>query len=114
MAKPRMDLSAFGKLLEEHDGDVLREEIRVLSHARMETEVAGLMGAERHQRTAYRNGNRTRNWDTQMRTIELAKEVRPGTYFPPLLQPRRAEHALLAVVRRPMTTASRRGRSMTW
>ena len=32
MAKPRMDLSAFvGKLLEEQDGDVLREGIRVLS-----------------------------------------------------------------------------------
>ena len=32
MAKPRMDLTAFvGKLLEEQDGDVLREGIRVLS-----------------------------------------------------------------------------------
>ena len=45
MAKPRMDLSAFvGKLLEEQDGDVLREGIRVLSQALMETEVAGLIG----------------------------------------------------------------------
>jgi hypothetical protein len=36
MAKPRMDLSAFvGKLLEEQDGDVLREGIRVLSQALM-------------------------------------------------------------------------------
>ena len=52
MAKPRMDLSAFvGKLLEEQDGDVLREGIRVLSQALMETEVAGLIGAERHERT---------------------------------------------------------------
>ncbi len=42
MAKPRMDLTAFvGKLLEEQDGDVLREGIRVLSQALMETEVAG-------------------------------------------------------------------------
>ena len=105
MAKPRMDLSAFvGKLLEEQDGDVLREGIRVLSQALMETEVAGLIGAERHERTgertAYRNGSRTRTWDTRMGTIELAiPKVRPGTYFPSLLQPRRrAEHALLAVV----------------
>ena len=105
MAKPRMDLSAFvGKLLEEQDGDVLREGIRVLSQALMETEVAGLIGAERHERsgerTAYRNGTRTRTWDTRMGTIELAiPKVRPGTYFPSLLQPRRrAEHALLAVV----------------
>ena len=53
MAKPRMDLSAFvGKLLEEQDGDVLREGIRVLSQALMETEVAGpdRRGAPRAQR----------------------------------------------------------------
>jgi transposase-like protein len=100
-----MDLTAFvSKLLEEQDGDVLREGIRVLSQALMETEVAGLIGAERHERsgerTAYRNGSRTRTWDTRMGTIELAiPKVRPGSYFPSLLQPRRrAEHALLAVV----------------
>jgi putative transposase len=105
MAKSRMDLSAFvGKLLEEQDGDVLREGIRVLSQALMETEVAALIGAERNERTAertaYRNGNRLRTWDTRMGTIELAiPKVRPGTYFPSLLQPRRrAAHALLAVV----------------
>ena len=83
---------------------MLREGIRVLSQALMETEVAGLIGAERHERsgerTAYRNGYRTRTWDTRVGTIELAiPKVRPGTYFPSLLQPRRrAEHALLAVV----------------
>jgi len=100
-----MDLTAFvGKLLEEQDGDVLREGIRVLSQALMESEVAGLIGAERHERTgdrtAYRNGARTRTWDTRMGTIELAiPKIRPGTYFPSLLHPRRrAEQALLAVV----------------
>jgi len=100
-----MDLSAFvGKLLEEQDGDVLREGIRVLSQALMETEVAGLIGAERHERTGeratYRNGYRVRTWDTRVGTIELAiPKLRSGTYFPSLLQPRRrAEHALLAVV----------------
>ena len=105
MAKPRMDLSAFvGKLLEEQDGDVLREGIRVLSQALMETEVSGVIGAERHQRTdertTYRNGYRTRTWDTRVGTIELAiPKLREGTYFPSLLQPRRrAEHALLAVI----------------
>src|SRR5439155_19486924 len=91
---PRMDLSAFvGKLLEEQDGDVLREGIRVLSQALMETEVAGLIGAERHERTsertAFRNGVRTRTWDTRMGTIGLAiPEGQPGTAFPTLLQPR--------------------------
>jgi len=80
-----MDLSAFvGKRLEEQDGEVLREGIRVLSQALMETEVAGLIGAERHERsgdrTAYRNGYRTRTWDTRVGTIELAiPKVRPGT-----------------------------------
>jgi len=105
MTKPRMDLPAFvGKLLEEQDGDVLREGIRVLSQALMETEVAGRIGAERHERndtrSGFRNGTRTRTWDTRVGTIELAiPKVKPGTYFPSLLQPRRrAEHALLAVV----------------
>jgi transposase-like protein len=100
-----MDLSAFiGKLLEEQDGDVLREGIRVLAQALMETEVTALVGAERHERsedrTAYRNGSRARTWDTRLGTIELAiPKVRPGTYFPSLLQPRRrAEQALLTVV----------------
>ncbi len=48
MAKPRMDLSAFvGKLLEEQDGDVLREGIRVLSQALIveETLESGSFGA---------------------------------------------------------------------
>ena len=95
MAKPRMDLSAFvGKLLEEQDGDVLREGIRVLSQALMETEVAGLIGAERHERSrdrmTYRNGYRTRTWDTRVGTIELQiPKLRTGSYFPSLLQPRR-------------------------
>ncbi len=77
MAKPRMDLSAFvGKLLKEQDGDVLRKGIRVLSQALMETEVAGLIGADRHERTpdrtGHRNGYRLRTWDTRVGTIELA------------------------------------------
>ena len=91
MAKPRMGLTAFvGKLLEEQDGDVLREGIRVLSQALMESEVAGLIGAERDERTdqriALRNGTRPRTWDTRVGTVELAiPKVRPGTYVPSLL-----------------------------
>jgi len=105
MAKGRMDLNEFvGKLLAEQDGDVLREGIRVLAQALMESEVAGLIGAERHERTSdragYRNGYRLRTWDTRVGTIELAiPKIRPGSYFPSLLEPRRrAERALLAVV----------------
>jgi len=105
MAKARMDLSTFiGKLLEEHDGDILREGVRVLAQALMDTEVTALVGAERHERsedrTGYRNGSRLRSWDTRVGTIDLAiPKVRTGTYFPSLLQPRRrAEQALLTVV----------------
>jgi putative transposase len=105
MAKGKMDLSTFvGKLLEEQDGDVLREGIRVLSQALMESEVAGRIGADRYERTSdrhtYRNGYRLRTWDTRVGTIELAiPKLRAGSYFPSLLEPRRrAERALLAVV----------------
>jgi transposase-like protein len=105
MAKTRMDLSTFvGKLLEEQDGDVLREGVRVLAQVLMDTEVTALVGAARHERsedrTAYRNGSRVRTWDTRVGTVDLAiPKVRPGSYFPSLLQPRRrAEQALLTVV----------------
>ena len=105
MTKPKMDLSAFvGKLLEEQDGDTLREGIRVLSQALMESEVSGLIGAERYERSgersSYRNGYRLRSWDTRVGTIELAiPKIRTGSYFPSLLEPRRrAERALQAVV----------------
>lgn len=105
MAKGRMDLSAFvGKLLAEHDGDVLREGVRVLAQALMEAEVSSRIGGERYERsedrTAYRNGYRTRTWDTRVGTLELAiPKVQPGNYFPSLLEPRRrGERALVAVV----------------
>src|SRR4051794_4277454 len=87
MAKPGMDLSAFvGKLLEEQDGDVLREGIRVLSQALMETEVAGLIGAERHERTgdrtAYRNGARTDLGHAHGHDRTGDPEGAPGDVFP--------------------------------
>jgi len=105
MAKGRMDLSTFvGKVLAEHDGDVLREGVRVLAQALMETEVSRQIGGERYERTeertAFRNGSRTRTWDTRVGTLELAiPKVQPGSYFPSLLEPRRrGERALVAVV----------------
>jgi putative transposase len=105
MANPRMDVTAFvGKLLEEDDADLLREGVRVLAQALMETEVSGQIGAAPYERsgtrTAYRNGYRTRTWDTRVGTIELKiPKVTAGTYFPSLLEPRRrAEKALHAVI----------------
>lgn len=99
IAEPRMDLTALvGKLLEEQDGDVLREGIRGLSQARMETEVPGLIGAERNQRSGDRTAhrNRSRTWDTHLGNVRANdSEVRPGTFVPSLRQPcRRAGHAL--------------------
>ncbi len=105
MATPRMDITSFvGKLLEEDDVDLLREGVRVLAQALMETEVSSQIGAAPYERssgrTAYRNGYRTRTWDTRVGTIELKiPKVTAGTYFPSLLEPRRrAEKALHAVV----------------
>src|SRR6266480_1481097 len=105
MATPRMDITSFvGKLLEQNDVDLLREGVRVLAQAVMETEVSGQIGAAPYERsterTAYRNGYRTRTWDTRVGTIELKiPKVTAGAYFPSLLEPRRrAEKALHAVV----------------
>lgn len=105
MATPRMDIASFvGKLLEQDDVDALREGVRVLAQAVMETEVSGQIGAAPYERSservAYRNGYRTRRWDTRVGTIELRiPKVSAGAYFPSLLEPRRrAEKALHAVV----------------
>ena len=70
----------------------------------METEVSSQIGAAPYERSservAYRNGYRTRRWDTRVGTIELKiPKVTAGAYFPSLLEPRRrAEKALHAVV----------------
>ncbi len=46
MATSRMDITSFvGKLLEESDVDLLREGVRVLAQAVMETEVSSQIGA---------------------------------------------------------------------
>src|SRR3990172_4230780 len=46
MATPRMDITSFvGKLLEQDDVDALREGVRVLAQAVMETEVSPRIGA---------------------------------------------------------------------
>src|SRR4051812_10938519 len=86
------------------DVDFLREGARVFSEALMELEVSRHVGAERHERTpertGQRNGYREREWDTRVGTLELrVPRVRDGSYFPSLLDPRkRGERALVAVV----------------
>lgn len=88
----------------DHDGEFLRDGVRVLSQALMELEVSEHLGAERHERTparlGQRNGYRDREWDTRVGTIDLrVPRVRDGSFFPALLEPRkRAERALVTVV----------------
>jgi transposase-like protein len=87
------------------DVDFLRSAVKTMAEALMELEVAARLGADRHERTpdraGYRNGHRSREWDTRAGTIELEiPKLRRGSYFPDwLLEPRRrAERALFAVV----------------
>src|SRR6266542_2783304 len=107
MAARRMDVTSFvGKLLEEDDVDLLREGVRVLAQALMETKVSTQIGAGPYERssdrTAYRNGYRTRTWDTRVGTIELkVPKVTAGTYFPSLLC-----SSLAGGPRRPCTRSS--------
>jgi transposase-like protein len=91
-------------LLRNEEGDPLRNGVRKLAELLMELEVSQHVGAERHERsltrTGQRNGYREREWDTRVGTIELqVPRVRDGSYYPSLLEPRkRAERALVAVV----------------
>jgi transposase-like protein len=101
----RMALEALLRKADvEQDVDFLREGARVFSEALMELEVTRHVGAERHERTpertGQRNGYREREWDTRVGTIEVrVPRVRDGSYFPSLLDPRkRGERALVAVV----------------
>ena len=101
----RMALEALLRKGEvEDDVDFLREGVRVMSQALMELEVSQHLGAERHERTSertgQRNGYRERQWDTRVGSIDLrVPRVRDGGFIPSLLEPRkRAEQALVAVV----------------
>ncbi len=105
MATTSMDLTSFvGKLLKEDDSDILRDGIKALAQMIMDVEVSSKIGASPYERTetrtAYRNGYRTRAWDTRVGTVELRiPKVTAGSYFPSLLEPRRrAEKALQAVI----------------
>ena len=70
----------------------------------METDVDGLIGAGRHERTAeratYRNGYRDRTLDTRLGSLQLRiPKLRQGSYFPPFLEARKtSEKALVAVI----------------
>ena len=98
-------LEQLGKSAATGDVDFLRNAVKTMAEALMQLELAAKLGADRHERTperlGQRNGYRSRAWDTRAGTIELAiPRPRRGSYFPSwLIEPRRrAERALVAVV----------------
>lgn len=106
MAEDRMPLIEHLSKGEEPAGreDFLADAVRTFAQALMDAEVSAQIGAEKHERaeerTTYRNGYRSRPWDTRVGTLELQiPKLRSGSYFPTWLEPRRrAEQALVAVV----------------
>ena len=86
------------------DGDFLRSVAEAVVQLLMETDVDGLTGAGRHERTGdrttYRNGYRDRTLDTRLGSLQLwIPKLRQGSYFPLFLEPRRtSEKALVAVI----------------
>ena len=87
----------------EHDADLLKEGVRVLSQALMEMEVEEHVGAARHERgpgawAAQRLPGEELGPQSGHRRA-LVPRVRDSSYFPSLLEPRRlAERALATVV----------------
>ena len=86
------------------DGDSLRSVAEAVLQLLMESDVEGLIGAARHERSAermnWRNGYRERALDTRLGTLQLrVPKLRQGSYFPPFLEPRKvSEKALVAVI----------------
>jgi hypothetical protein len=100
-------------MADEH-ADVLRESVRLVVQELMNAEVSELIGAEPGERTpdraTWRNGYRSREWDTRLGVIELGiPKLRQGSYFPHgVLEPRkRGEHPSWRSSSRPMCAASR-------
>lgn len=72
----------------------------------MEADVEGRIGTGQHDRAegrlTHRNGYRDRTLDTRLGELRLrSPKLRHGSYFPPLLEPRKAsENALVAIIQK--------------
>jgi transposase-like protein len=91
-------------LLEEH-GDFIKEAVATVAAQLMDAEITAEIGAARGEvcaeRATYRNGYRSRPWETRVGEIELQipKKRSGEAYFPSFLEPRRrSEQAIMAVV----------------
>src|SRR5487761_1783690 len=102
MTEDRLPLADL--LAKAGDGDFLRSVAEAVVQLLMETDVEGVIGAGRHERsgerTTYRNGYRDRTLDTRLGSLQLRiPKFRQGSYFPPFLEPRKtSEKALVAVI----------------
>ena len=102
MTEDRLPLAEL--LQKAGDGDFLRTVAEAVLQVLMESDVEGLVGAGRHERSTdrlnYRNGYRDRTLDTRLGTLALrVPKLRQGSYFPPFLEPRKmSEKALVAVI----------------
>jgi putative transposase len=102
MTEDRLPLAEL--LQKAGDGDFLRAVAEAVLQPVMESDVEGLIGAGRHERSPerlhYRNGYRDRALDTRLGTLQLrVPKLRQGSYFPPFLEPRKvSEKALVAVI----------------
>ena len=99
------DRLPLAELMQKAGGDdFLRCVAEAVVQLLMETDVDGLIGAGRHERsgerTTYRNGYRDRTLDTRLGSLQLRiPKLRQGSYFPPFLEPRKTtEKALVAVI----------------
>src|ERR1051325_3179661 len=76
------------------EGDFLRAVAEAVLQLLMESDVEGLIGAGRYERSPersnYRNGFRDRALDTRLGTLQLrVPKLRQGSYFPAFLEPRK-------------------------
>src|SRR5947208_16249252 len=86
------------------ESDFLRAVAEAVLQLLMETDVEGLIGAGRYERsgerTTWRNGYRDRTLDTRLGALQLRlPQLRQGSYVPPFLEARKSsEQALIAVL----------------
>ena len=101
-----MTMTLTGLLEKCGEGDFLRSVAEAVLQLSMESDVDGLIGVGRHERSAerinYRNGYRERSLDARLGSLQLrVPKLRQGSYFLPFLEARKmSEKALIAMIHR--------------